>query len=213
MAKKNIMTDFNSLKGKLSFSENSSVVADVAPAPKKESAKAEPASVLKAGQRVVLMDSDLRGKIVSLGKEVNIELEDGFIIKAAYGEFAVTQDAEVSALKQSKAAPMKTSRQCEGASMPVSRPGAKGRISVDLHIEALPGGRSVPKGQRLQFQMETFKRVINENLPHRGTKIEFIHGHGDGVLKTAIRKELDEVLALRCSYSVGDPAVTVVSIK
>ena len=105
------MTDFNSLKGKLSFSENSSVVADVAPAPKKESAKAEPASVLKAGQRVVLMDSDLRGKIVSLGKEVNIELEDGFIIKAAYGEFAVTQDAEVSALKQSKAAPMKTSRQ------------------------------------------------------------------------------------------------------
>ena len=33
------------------------------------------------------------------------------------------------------------------------------------------------------------------------------------ILKAAIRKELDEVLALRCSYSVGDPAVTVVTIR
>ena len=31
--------------------------------------------------------------------------------------------------------------------------------------------------------------------------------------KAAIRKELDEVLALRCTYSVGDPAVTVVTIR
>ena len=40
-----------------------------------------------------------------------------------------------------------------------------------------------------------------------------IHGIGDGILKAAIRKELDEVLALRCSYSIGDPAVTIVTIK
>jgi hypothetical protein len=86
-------------------------------------------------------------------------------------------------------------------------------MSVDLHIEAIPGGRNIPKGQQLQFQMETFKRVLNENMSHRGLKIEFIHGIGDGVLKTAIRKELDEVLAMRCSYSVGDPAVTVVTIR
>lgn len=48
---------------------------------------------------------------------------------------------------------------------------------------------------------------------HRGMKICFIHGIGDGILKAAIRKELDEALALRCSYSVGDPAVTIVSIR
>ena len=70
-----------------------------------------------------------------------------------------------------------------------------------------------PKGQQLQFQIETFRKVIRENLSHRGKKINFIHGIGDGILKAAIRKELDEVLALRCSYSVGDPAVTIVSIK
>ena len=61
--------------------------------------------------------------------------------------------------------------------------------------------------------MDTFRKVIRENISHRGKKITFIHGIGDGILKAAIRKELDEVLSLRCSYSVGDPAVTVVSIK
>ena len=65
----------------------------------------------------------------------------------------------------------------------------------------------------LQFQMDTFRKVIRENINHKGRKITFIHGIGDGILKTAIRKELDEVLALRCSYSVGDPAVTIISIR
>jgi hypothetical protein len=55
--------------------------------------------------------------------------------------------------------------------------------------------------------------MIRENLSHRGLKISFIHGVGDGILKAAIRKELDEVLTLRCTYSVGDPAVTVVTIR
>ena len=86
-------------------------------------------------------------------------------------------------------------------------------LTVDLHIEAIPGGTSIPRDQQLQFQMDTFRKVIRENISHRGRKITFIHGIGDGILKAAIRKELDEVLALRCSYSVGDPAVTIVTIK
>ena len=88
-----------------------------------------------------------------------------------------------------------------------------GSLTIDLHIEAIPGGVNVPKGQQLLFQMDTFRRVIRENANRRGMKITFIHGIGDGILKAAIRKELDEVLALRCSYSVGDPAVTIVNIK
>jgi hypothetical protein len=153
------------------------------------------------------MDSDLRGKIVTLGKTVGIELEDGMIIQAAYGEFAVTDKAEIDALKQSKARVKKTSA---GSSGKVS---GSGVLTVDLHIEAIPGGRSVPKGQRLQFQMDLFKKVIRENLQHKGLKINFIHGIGDGILKAAIRKELDEVFALRCSYSIGDHAVPTVIIR
>ena len=210
MAKKTIITDFRSLKGKVSFSDNTS---DARILPKVTSAKVSHESkvsddVLKVGQNVVLMDSDLRGKIVSISKKVKIELEEGLIIDAAYGEFAVTQDHELSALKQTKVKQKKTA-----SSKKPTTPSGNNALVVDLHIEAIPGGSNIPKGERLQFQMDTFRRVIRENLHHRGMNITFIHGIGDGILKAALRKELDEVLALRCSYNVGDPAITVVSIK
>ena len=165
---------------------------------------------LKVGQSVVLMDSNLRGKIVELGKKVRIELEDGLVIESAYGEFAVTDKAEIASLKETKVKAKKTGTASKQNKPMVS---SDGSLMVDLHIEAIPGGMSVPKGKQLQFQMDTFRKVIRENISHRGKKITFIHGIGDGILKAAIRKELDEVLSLRCSYSVGDPAITVVSIK
>ena len=177
MAKKTIISDFSALKGKVTFSEKTS---DTKMSPKVTPATATPKPKdsndgLKIGQSVVLMDFNLRGKIVGLGKTVRIELEDG--------------------LRRS------TSMNFDGS------------LTIDLHIEAIPGGNGIPKGQQLQFQIETFRKVIRENISHRGMKITFIHGIGDGVLKAAIRKELDEVLALRCSYSVGNPAVTVVTIR
>jgi hypothetical protein len=209
MSKKTIISDFSALKGKVSFSEASDMEAET----KKKALPAEPKprktteSHLKVGQSVVLMDSDLRGKIVSIGRTVLIELEDGLRIEAAYGEFAVTDATELKALKSSKVKAKTTTASKS------KQKAASGILEVDLHIDAIPGGCSIPKGQQLQFQMDTFKRIIRENLSHKGMKISFIHGIGDGILKAAIRKELDEVLALRCTYSVGDPAVTVVTIR
>lgn len=209
MSNKTIISDFSALKGKVTFSEVSDMEAET----KKKVLPAEPKprktteSHLKVGQSVVLMDSDLRGKIVSIGRKVLIELEDGLTIEAAYGEFAVTDATELKALKSSKVKAKTTTASKS------KQKAASGILEVDLHIEAIPGGCGIPKGQQLQFQMDTFKRIIRENLSHKGMKISFIHGIGDGILKAAIRKELDEVLALRCTYSVGDPAVTVVTIR
>ena len=209
MAKKTIISDFSALKGKVTFSEKRSDV--------KASAKVTPATAtpkdsndgLKTGQSVVLMDSNLRGRIIGLGKTVRIELEDGLVIESAYGEFAVTDRAEIACLKETKVKAKKTNMRPK-RSTPINPDGS---LTIDLHIEAIPGGVNVPKGQQLQFQMDTFRRIIHENANRRGMKITFIHGIGDGILKAAIRKELDEVLALRCSYCVGDPAVTVVTIR
>jgi hypothetical protein len=221
LAKKNIISDFSALKGKVTFSEPSSVAtaglgagfcacpAKPVSTPKEQHYDPAAGRVLQVGQKVVLMDSDLRGKIVSLGRTVWIELEDGLKIKAAYGEFAVTDDGEITALKQSKVKHKKTPASSKAN---LSKPNSN-TLEVDLHIEAIPGGRNVPKGQQLEFQMETFRKVVRDNARHRGRTITFIHGIGDGILKAAIRKELDEVHALRCSYSVGDPAVTVVTIR
>ena len=210
MAKKTIISDFSALKGKVTFSEKRTdtkmspkVTPATAPKPK-ESVKG-----LNVGQSVVLMDSNLRGRIVGLGKTVLIELEVGLVIESTNGEFAVTDKAEIASLKETKVNAKKTSVG-HRRSTPMN---SDGSLTIDLHIEAIPGGNGIPKGQQLQFQLETFRKVIRENISHRGMKISFIHGIGDGILKAAIRKELNEVLALRCSYSVGDPAVTVVTIR
>ena len=211
MAKQNIISDFSALKGKISFSEKT---PDTRTSPKCTPVATEQKPEvsdegIKVGQGVALMDSNLRGRIVGLGKTVRIELEDGLIIESAYGEFAVTDKSEIDSLRETKVKATKT-----GIAPKLSAPASPdSSLTIDLHIEAIPGGRNIPKGQQLQFQMETFKKVIRGHLHHKGMKITFIHGIGDGILKTAIRKELDEVLALRCSYSVGDPAVTVVFIK
>lgn len=173
--------------------------------------------ILKVGQSVVLMDSSLRGKIAAIGKTVKIELEDGLVIDAAYGEFAVTDDNEINSLKEAKTKGSKAGCGCgsskSGSHTDAFMPSPNGTLTVDLHIEALPGGRNVPKGQQLHFQLDTFRRIIRTNISRKGLKITFIHGLGDGTLKSAIRKELDEVLPLHCTYTVGDPAVTIVTIR
>lgn len=214
MSRKNIISDFSALKGKVVFSENPSNnnPSNNKMSPKVTVASAETPKVserwLDVGQSVVLMDSNLRGRIVGLGKTVKIELEDGLIIESAYGEFAVTDKTEIDSLKNTKIKAKKAK-----AVTHVGSTNSNGCLTIDLHIEAIPGGINVPKGQQLQFQMETFRKIIRNNLSHRGMKITFIHGIGDGILRAAIRKELDEVLALRCRYSIGDPAVTVVHIR
>ena len=211
MAKQNIISDFSALKGKISFSEKTSdtkISSKCTPVATEQKPEVSDEGI-KVGQGVVMMDSNLRGRIVGLGKTVRIELEDGLIIESAYGEFAVTDKSEIDSLRETKVKATKTGI-VPKRSAPASPDSS---LTIDLHIEAIPEGRNIPKGQQLQFQMETFRKVIRGHLHHKGMKITFIHGIGDGILKTAIRKELDEVLALRCSYSVGDPAVTVVFIK
>ena len=213
MSKKKVISDFGDLREKISFSEASGSVpgAESSEVQTGREGKARETKLgeLYVGQSVVLMDSDLRGKIVQLGKRVTIELEDGLMIEAAYGEFAVTSETEISVLKQTKG---KAGKKKEVKASKPTRSTGKLELTIDLHIEAIPGGRSVPKGQHLQLQMDTFRSAIRDNMRHKGMKITFIHGIGDGTLKSAIRKELDEVYALRCSYSVGDPAVTTVTI-
>ena len=138
MSKKTIISDFGALKGKVTFSEASGMQESakrkaseqqVSPAVEKQSKTNE--SHLKVGQSVVLMDSDLRGKIVSIGRKVLIELEDGLTIEAAYGEFAVTDATELKALKSSKVKAKKTSGSAS------NKKPASGILEVDLHIEAI----------------------------------------------------------------------------
>ena len=86
-------------------------------------------------------------------------------------------------------------------------------LTVDLHLDQIPGSYGVPEWAALDYQMNYFRQILNANLKHKGRRIIFIHGVGDGTLAKAIRKELDEAYALSCSYSYGAFGSTAVTVR
>lgn len=74
---------------------------------------------------------------------------------------------------------------------PIQKKEKNPTIEIDLHIDELldnTGGLS--SGDMLEYQLNKFREVLEENKKNKGQKIVFIHGKGDGVLKNAILKEL-----------------------
>jgi len=77
---------------------------------------------------------------------------------------------------------------------PVRKKTAKtpGVIEVDLHInELLDSTAGLSPADILNHQIDEFRKIMDENLKNKGQKIVFIHGKGEGVLRSAIMKELN----------------------
>lgn len=65
-------------------------------------------------------------------------------------------------------------------------------IEVDLHASAMfDRTEDLSPAEILNFQIDRFTEVMNANLRKPGTRIVFIHGKGEGVLRQAIMKELN----------------------
>lgn len=64
-------------------------------------------------------------------------------------------------------------------------------IEIDLHAaELLDNTNGLSSGDILEYQLSKFREAMDQNKKNKGQKIVFIHGKGDGVLKSAILKEL-----------------------
>lgn len=64
-------------------------------------------------------------------------------------------------------------------------------VEIDLHIhELLDDTRGLSNREMLEIQMDTFRERLNEAIKFGTKKIVFIHGVGNGTLKTELRKEL-----------------------
>ncbi|WP_303023965.1 DUF2027 domain-containing protein, partial [Duncaniella muris] len=65
-------------------------------------------------------------------------------------------------------------------------------IEVDLHIsELVDTTAGLSAADILNLQIDEFRKVMDANLKHKGQKIVFIHGKGEGVLRAALMKELN----------------------
>lgn len=65
-------------------------------------------------------------------------------------------------------------------------------LEIDLHAEKLlDDTRGLSNADILNYQIDTFRKVMDENIRNSGRRIVFIHGKGDGVLRKALLKELN----------------------
>ena len=163
---------------------------------------------LVMGQKVRMMDTNDTATIIGFGKGY-YELElDRLPIRAVRSEFIPIDPEEDKKLRAS--IPSRMKKQEDSIEF---QEDTTGDLTVDLHIERIPGSEGIPEWAALEFQINYFRQVLRKNLKHRGRRIVFIHGVGDGTLAAAIRKELDEVYAISCSYTFGPMGVTNVTIR
>ena len=75
-------------------------------------------------------------------------------------------------------------------------------IEVDLHInELLDSTAGMSNGEMLEYQLDTFRKVLADNRNRKGQRIVFIHGKGEGTLRRAI---IDELRSRYKEYSYQD---------
>ena len=80
--------------------------------------------------------------------------------------------------------------------IPARKPEAKvpknNIIEIDLHAhELLDSTAGMSNGEILNYQLDVFRKTLEEYKSKTGLKIIFIHGKGEGVLRKAIEKELN----------------------
>jgi len=65
-------------------------------------------------------------------------------------------------------------------------------LEVDLHIDSLLDTTAgMSPADILNYQVDTFRRIMDANLRRHGRRIIFIHGKGEGKLRQALIKELE----------------------
>lgn len=76
--------------------------------------------------------------------------------------------------------------------VPETKTNAAEILEIDLHIdELLDSTAGMDSADILKYQLDTFRKVLEENKRNKGKKIVFIHGKGEGVLRKAILNELN----------------------
>lgn len=161
--------------------------------------------MFKIGDKVRFLDEVGEGTILSFKdkKTAIVELESGlnapFLLSqlvAAKEIIAKTPNFEKpekkEALKGFKRVVIEKEQQQTPKISQKHQKNKKHTLEVDLHIEELIDRyNNLSNGQIMEIQLRHFRKNLENAIENGEHSIVFIHGVGNGVLKTEIRKLLD----------------------
>lgn len=159
------------------------------------------------GDKVSVLDDAINGVVLSVkDKEVTVETEDGFVMNFSAKELIKIGNAEdlMNAVGRMNMSEITKEKEIPKPRSFVKERKEKGEIPApefDLHIEKLvPNKRGMSNYEILTLQADTAKRHIEFAIRNRIPKIVFIHGVGEGILKS----ELDFLLGRYDNISFQD---------
>ena len=152
---------------------------------------------LQIGNKVAVLDDVLKGKVVAIqGNNVSIQTTDGMIFSFQKSEL-VKIDVEQHELSKysdinNPLLKEKISEKKQQKSL-FKKEKNEVVLEVDLHINQLvKSTKNMDNFDMLNLQLDTAKRKIEYAISKRISKVVFIHGVGEGVLKSELQRLLNK---------------------
>ena len=149
----------------------------------------------KVNDEVAVIDEVYRGRVVSVSENsIQIETEDGFTFNFLPSELVIIKENQRELSKFSDIANEHLLEKLE-TSFQKKQPKFKSNLKpeklppmeVDLHIQNLTSTtRGLDNYDMLTIQLETAKSKLEFAIRNRIPKVVFIHGVGEGVLKSEL---------------------------
>lgn len=146
--------------------------------------------MIQVGDIVQVIDEPLQGKVIAIkNNQYSIITEEEMVIKFSLEELVKVSEGEIKVnyndLKSALA--QKEVKKRKNTLVKTKKNKNQGGIEIDLHIEKLIGNKkNMTNYDILTYQLETARRELEFALERNIPKIIFIHGVGDGVLKTEL---------------------------
>jgi dsDNA-specific endonuclease/ATPase MutS2 len=152
---------------------------------------------LEIGNKVAVLDDVLKGKVIYInGDEISVETNDGMVFKFNSSEL-VKVDIEQHELSKFSDINNSLLKEKISQNLPKKSLFKKEKkeviLEVDLHINKLiKSTRNMDNYDILNIQLDTAKNKVEFALSKRISKIVFIHGVGEGVLKSELQRLLNK---------------------
>lgn len=147
----------------------------------------------KVGDKVAVLDDVIKGKITAINSDViTIESEDGFEFDFSSKELVVIKEnqSELSKYSDIKNEDLLHKTDEKIKRKVVVKKSKEDKIppmEVDLHINQLiDSTRGMDNFDILTIQLDTAKHKLEFAIRNRIRRVVFIHGVGEGVLKTEL---------------------------
>ena len=152
---------------------------------------------IEIGHKVAVLDDVLKGKVTNVkGDVISIETSDGMVFNFSKSELVIIEKEQHELTKFSDINnPLLNEKIAANPSKKSFFRKEKEEVvlEVDLHIKQLTKSvKGLDNYDMLNMQLDTAKRKIEFALHERIPKIIFIHGVGEGVLKTELHYLLNK---------------------